>query len=301
MAIRHGAPRLVLSAVDLERLGEGVYEEVREEHVARTRQRSEVLERALPLRRALLEQMAPLLGELEPHRARLRGIQGTPFSAEETSVGLAPLTSAGIPRPVDELEFYGSPYPITGADHGGTADRWSFEARPSGLLNVSVAVAEDSGAPWAYALVGIYFIPGEDITEVRFSALLSYTYGYGIEADLAPAHCDGYVGARLFSWDRSGENQRQEGPGQTVQVFSDGVDVWDPRHEVQEEPGQRSLELRVAIPPDRGVYAFVAFLDVSMDADGYGGLLANGSYGDVGMGGLVNFMVTEATGWHVGP
>jgi hypothetical protein len=132
------------------------------------------------------------------------------------------------------ISVLGAPYDtIWASNHGGAATNQSFEDALGGTFGFTVTA---DGSAYAAAGIGSFFRPRSSLPIGHFRPFMRVSYNYLDTAWWAStAHNDGYLHSRVVSLDRNFNIVKWPPDDTSVQLWADGVSVWDDTHNVDVE------------------------------------------------------------------
>jgi len=183
------------------------------------------------------------------------------------------------------LSVMAPPYDtIWSSNLGGASSNQSSEDDLGGTFGFEVTA---DGSAYAGAGIGAFFRPRSSLRVGHFRPFMHYDFNYLDSAWWAStAHNDGYLHSRVVSMDRNFNIVKWPPDDTSVQLWSDGVSVWDDTHSVEVEdewPG--TMEVLFELNLDH-VYLLWTWCEGSLD-DG------SASFAQAGMSVRTPFWVVE--------
>jgi hypothetical protein len=162
------------------------------------------------------------------------------------------------------LSVLAPPYDTIWAQNlGDASSNQSSEDDLGGTFGLNVTA---DGSAYAAAGIGAFYRPVSNSPVGHFRPFMRYSFHYVDSAWLAStAHNDGYLHARVVSMDSKFNIVKWPPDDTSVQLWSDGVSVWDDTHDVEvddEFPG--ILDVQFELAPNH-IYLLWCWCECSLD------------------------------------
>jgi hypothetical protein len=196
--------------------------------------------------RESLKAMAPLLKLMRSDKGAHKAVQNLRRMAEGRSK--SKLLRPAVLQKVEQhtragsiINFITPPYDLSwGANSPQNDTTWGSSVVEQLKVSNSVDVyfsttmnVRSGGNAWASAGLGTIFVPaGQSTTWVRIGAAAPYTWQYSDWSGGSPAHSNGFIAIYVQSFDRSGNNPKDE-LDRIITVFGDDVTLYDSHSDEQ--------------------------------------------------------------------